>query len=133
MSQETQRQKVDSTVSFGEIGERLGAAIAATAEYRSFAEAHRDYRTDPQARQLLGQYQDTLRTVQLMQQLGNDTTAETRELEDLKKALDANQTLRRYFETQESLTTLLGEVNEFISERLGVDFAGLTKPRTGCC
>jgi cell fate (sporulation/competence/biofilm development) regulator YlbF (YheA/YmcA/DUF963 family) len=133
MMHESQRQTADPSISLCEVGEKLGAAIVATAEYQAFAEADRRFRRDAQARELLGKYQEAQQTVQLMQQLRNDGTEEARRLEDLQKTLEANKTLTSYFDAQQKLVALLTELNQFISERLNVDFAGLTKPRTGCC
>ena len=133
MTHENQRETNNPTVSLSEVGKKLGVAIVATAEYQEFTEAERRYQDDGHARQLLGQYQEARQTVQLMQQLRSDATQEARRLEDLQKTLESNQTLTRYIDTQEKLIALLRELNELISERLNLDFAGLTKPKTGCC
>lgn len=133
MIHETQRQAAQPATSLSEVGKNLGAAIVATVEYLAFAEAEQRFRNDAQAQELLGQYQEAQQTVQLMRQLRNDGTEEARRLEVLQRTLEANKTLTSYFGTQEKLIALLRELNEFISERLTVDFAGLTKRRTGCC
>lgn len=117
----------------GELGKMLGRTITSTPEYRAFAEAERRYQEDAQARELFGQYQEAQRTVQWMRHIAGDHTQEVKKLEKLEAALDANQTITGYFDTEEKLVALLKELNEFISERLGLDFAGVTKPKSGCC
>jgi len=133
MNNEITQQEHPATISPAEVGTKLGAAIVATAEYGAFRTAERSYQNDTQARQLLGQFQDAQQTLQLMRQLGSDTTEAAQRLENLQQAIEANQTLKSYFNAQEELVTLLRELNEFISERLNLDFAGLTKPKSGCC
>lgn len=133
MTHETERHRTKPTISLTEVGNKLGAAIVGTAEYQAFTEAERRYRDDTQAQELFGQYQEAQQTVQLMQQLRSDATQEARSLEDLRETLQSNQTLTSYFDTQNKLIALLRELNEFISERLNLDFAGLTKPKAGCC
>lgn len=129
-------QELDPTnpsMSLGRAGKELGAAIIATAEYRAFVEAKRRYEDDTQARELLGRYQESQRMAQLMRQLASDTTQEAQSLAELKQTIEANHTLMDYFDAQEKLIALLRALNEFISERLNLKFAELTKPKTGCC
>lgn len=133
MNTEITQHEPTVTMTPGEAGTKLGAAIAATAEYQAFSTAEQCYQNDPQARQLLGQYQDAQQTLQLMRQLGSDTAEEAQQLEKLGQEIEANGTLKEYFNAQEKLVALLRELNEFISERLNLDFAGLTKPKSGCC
>ncbi len=133
MTHETPGQADSRVINPTNIGKLLGATIVATTEYQAFTQAEHRYRNDTQAQELLQEYQDAQRAVQLMQHLGNDGAEETRKLEDLQKTLEANQTLMGYFDTQEKLIALLRELNESISERLNLDFAGVTKPKSGCC
>ncbi len=133
MNNEITRQAPRIRVSAREVSTRLGAAIVATAEYCAYSTAEQSYQNDVQARELLARYEDAQRTIQLSRQLGSDTREEAQRMEDLQRAIEANQTLKNYFSAQEELVTLLRELNEFLSERLNLDFAGLTKPRSGCC
>ena len=129
MNQKTETQIESSTVNLGEVASKLGVAVVAAAEYQAFNTAERRYRNDPQARELLAQFQEE----QWTQQLGKAATDDTQRLEGLQKNIEANQTLATYFEAQEKLVVLLRELNEFISGKLNLDFAGLTKPQRGCC
>jgi len=133
MIHEAQSHATKPTVSLSDVGKKLGAAIAATPQYRAFPEAKQCYEGDANARELLGQYQSAQRTVQLIQQLRSDGAEEARKLEDLQKNIEANQTLAAYFDAQKKLIALLRELNEFISGQLNLDFAELAKPPRGCC
>jgi len=133
MTTDRTQQAHPATMNLAAAGSILGAAIAATREYAEFRAVEQRYQNDTQAQELLSQYQEAQRTMQLMRQLGNATSDETQRLEELQRALEENQTLVDYFDAQEKLVALLRELNMFISERLNLDFAGLTKPKSGCC
>ena len=129
----TEKQTETTIMNLGDVASKLGIAVVATAEYHAFNAAERRYRNDPQARELLGRFQEEQRTVQLMEQLGKAAAEDTQRLEGLKKEIDANETLAGHFDAQEKLVALLRELNEFISGQLNMDFAALTKPQRGCC
>ena len=133
MNHGTERSAQVETTPLTGAAKHLGQTIYHTAEYRAFAVAEERYRADRQAQDLLGQLQESQRTLQLMRQLGSASAEETTRFEELQQAVNGHQTLRSYFEAQENLIALLREINEFVSERLNLDFAGLTKPTTGCC
>ncbi len=115
------------------VGTALGAAIVATDEYKAYRSAEQRVQNDAQARALLTQFQDAQQTVQLMRQIGNAAAEETAHLEELQIVVEANRTLTNYSSAEKRLIMLLRELNTFISERLDLDFAGLTKPKSGCC
>ena len=129
----TERQTETTIMDLGDVASKLGDAIVATAEYQAFNAAEQHYQNDSQARELLGQFQEEQRTVQLMQQLRTATAEDAQRLEDLQKNVEANETLAACFDAQEKLVALLRELNEFISGQLNMDFAELTKPQRGCC
>jgi cell fate (sporulation/competence/biofilm development) regulator YlbF (YheA/YmcA/DUF963 family) len=133
VNQKTETQIESSTVNLGEVASKLGVAIVATTEYQAFNTAQRRYRNDSEAQELLKQYQEAQRTTQLMQQLGNTGADHTQRLEEMENQINANRTLSAYFETQEKLVVLLRELDEFVSGKLNLEFAGLTKPQRGCC
>jgi cell fate (sporulation/competence/biofilm development) regulator YlbF (YheA/YmcA/DUF963 family) len=129
----TEKQTETTIMDLGDVASKLGDAIVAAAEYQAFNAAEQHYQNDSQARELLGQFQEEQRTVQLMQQLRTATAEDAQRLEDLQKNVEANETLAAYFDAQEKLVALLRELNEFISGQLNMDFAELTKPQRGCC
>jgi cell fate (sporulation/competence/biofilm development) regulator YlbF (YheA/YmcA/DUF963 family) len=126
-------QKLPGTASLTDVAAKLGVAVVATAEYQALNAAEKRYQIDTQARELFGRFQEQQRTVQLMQQLGKATPEEMQHMEELQKNIETNETLTGYFDAQEKLVALLRELNEFISSKLNMDFAELTKPQRGCC
>lgn len=128
-----EKQIESGAMSLEEVAGKLGVAVVATAEYRALNAAEKRYQNDTQARELFGRFQEQQRTVQLMQQLGKATPEDMEHLENLQKDIETNETLAGYFDAQEKLVALLRDLNEFISSRLNMDFAALSKPQRGCC
>ena len=128
-----EKQIESGAISLEEVAGKLGVAVVATAEYRALNAAEKRYQNDIQARELYGRFREQQRTVQLMQQLGKATPEDMEHLENLQKDIETNETLAGYFDAQEKLVALLRDLNEFISSRLNMDFAALSKPQRGCC
>ena len=51
----------------------------------------------------------------------------------VEKKLIAHPTYKRYMAAQEDLLIVLKDLNVYLTEKLGFDFADLTKPAGGCC
>lgn len=128
-----EKQIEPSTTELKDVASKLGTAIVETAEYQAYNAAEQCFQNDPQAQALLKQYEEAQQSLQLMWQLRSSTAEEMQRVSDLRKLVEANQTLAVYFAAQEKLIPLLRELNEFMSERLKMDFSGLTKPQRGCC
>ena len=64
---------------------------------------------------------------------GNDVFADYQKTEEKKNEVMQNETLKNYFDSQESLTNLYKEINEYISGKLNFNFASLAKPASSCC
>ncbi|WP_159438754.1 YlbF family regulator [Alkalispirochaeta americana] len=110
----------------------FAAGLSETPEYREYEAASEAYQQDAEAR-------DLLRTFQMAQEQTQRTTAwggtadDAQTLEDLRSQVTSNAVLSRFFASQENLVHLLKETNTYMTERLGFDFATLTKPAGGCC
>jgi cell fate (sporulation/competence/biofilm development) regulator YlbF (YheA/YmcA/DUF963 family) len=128
-----EKQIESGTKSLKEIAAKLGRAVVATAEYQAFNVAEKRFQNDSQAQELYGKYQEAQQSLQLMWQMRASTTEEMQQLSELRKLVEANETLAVYFSAQEKLIPLLRELNEYISKRLNLDFSGLTRPQRGCC
>jgi cell fate (sporulation/competence/biofilm development) regulator YlbF (YheA/YmcA/DUF963 family) len=129
----TEKQIEPSTTELRDVVVKLGSAIVETMEYQAYNAAERRFQNDPQAQILLKEHEDAQQSLQLMWQLKSSTEEEMQKLKNIKKLIEANQTLTEYFDAQDKLVPLLRELNEFISKRLNLDFSGLTKPQRGCC
>ena len=112
----------------------LAGAIAETAAYREYEQARTALHDDEAARELLQQFQQAQQFAQISGGWGGPAAAGgLGELERLERQVTQNATLARLFKAQEQLIATLKELNELMTERLGFDFAELTKPAGGCC
>ncbi len=124
----------DTTQDMTAAARELAGAIAETAAYREFEQASSALRSDEQARQLLQQFQQAQQFAQMAGGWGGaDAANQQQELQQLEQQVINNPTLSRLFKAQEQLIATLKELNEYMTERLGFDFAELTKPAGGCC
>lgn len=111
----------------------LARSVAETEAYRGFEAASDAFRADPEARELLGQFQSMAQQVQMAASWGGSTQADREKLESAQARMVENDTLRRYLNAQEALVAQLKELDSFLTNRLGFDFADMTKPAGGCC
>ncbi|MBZ6496986.1 halo-CC-star protein HcsL [Natrinema longum] len=95
--------------------------------YQEFTAASRALEEDPEAMELLSEYQTKQRE---MQQEGFEQSLLS-ELRDLKSEMTDNETIQRHQEAQEALVDLLQETNDMISGQIGREFAQSTGG--GCC
>jgi cell fate (sporulation/competence/biofilm development) regulator YlbF (YheA/YmcA/DUF963 family) len=82
---------------------------------------------------LLQQYQQSQQQLQMMQSWGGAQQEDIRRLEDMRNRMMENKTLKEFFEAQDELVAQLKELNRFMTDKLGFDFADMTKPAGGCC
>jgi len=114
----------DTSQKILEAARQLAGAIGASEPYLRFESALQKFRQDETAKDLLMQYRRVERRVQMG--LQDDLTA-------VRDQVMENPTLKEYFEAQEALIKELQELNGYVSERLGFDFASLARPAGGCC
>lgn len=112
---------------------RFAHAIGKSAQFQRFEEISEKLRKDQEAQRLFSEFQEAQQMFQMAQSWGRSSDKEFERLEQLKNQLFTNSTLKEYFEAQEDLVRMLKELNDFMSEKLGFDFANLTKPAGGCC
>jgi len=127
-------RSTDTTQDMTAAARELAGAIAETAAYREFEQVSSALRNDEQARQLLQQFQQAQQFAQMSGGWGGTNAAnQQQELQQLEQQVINNPTLSRLFKAQEQMIAMLKELNEYMTERLGFDFAELTKPAGGCC
>ncbi|VAX28984.1 hypothetical protein MNBD_IGNAVI01-3078, partial [hydrothermal vent metagenome] len=86
-----------------------------------------------QAKSILREYNMALNKYNQKTKSGTDLYADYQKLESMEKEVKKNETLKNYFDSQESLTNLYKEINEYISGKLNFNFASLAKPASSCC
>lgn len=90
------------------------------------AKAHLD--SDPEARELLERFSTAQRDLRQRQGKGGVTQADMDRLRTLQHAVQSNRVIMDYAETQQAAIAYLPDVNQEISQLIGVDFASLAGP-----
>ncbi len=116
-----------------EAARKFGRTIGESNVYKNFEAAHQSLRGDQEAQQLLQQYQQSQQQLQMMQSWGGAQQDDIQRPEDMRKQMMENKTLKEFFEAQDELVAQLKELNQFMTDKLGFDFADMTKPAGGCC
>lgn len=116
-----------------DVSKNLARAIVDSEHYQRYERANEYLQADQKAQDLLSEFQSTQQNLQMLQSWGGASQENIKQFEQLKKQLFSNLTLKEYFAAREKLVLMLKELNTFISEKLGFDFASLAKPAGGCC
>lgn len=88
---------------------------------------------DPQAMQLLSDLSALQQKIRRQQNTGAISQVDLTQLRALQSAVGTNETIQEHLMTQELAVAFLREVNQEISQLLGVDFASLARRSSGCC
>jgi cell fate (sporulation/competence/biofilm development) regulator YlbF (YheA/YmcA/DUF963 family) len=88
---------------------------------------------DDQAKTLLQQLGQLQSEIRASQARGAVTQAELDRLRALQREVQSNPTISNFASTQQAAVAHLREINQEISQLLGVDFAALARPAGGCC
>ncbi len=112
--------------------EDLAMQLLASEPFTAYHAARGRFNADAGARALLqrlSQAQAELRQKQMRQTVAQ---SDVDQLRALQSAVQADRTIADYMHAQQMAVGFLREMNQEISELLGVDFAALAK-RPGCC
>ena len=110
----------------------LAASMSSAEPFVTYWQADRALNQDEGAQQLLEQLaaaQADLRRRQYDNGLGED---DLRRLRSLQEAVQSSTSISEHTAAQQRVIGLVREVNQEISQLLGVDFGSLAK-RSGCC
>ena len=116
-----------------ESARELARGIAGATIYAEYESARDALQGDDEARALFDELQEAEQRLQMSGSWGGSTQDDIQKVQAIRERVFANATLRRYFDSQEKLVEGLKELNAFMAERLGFDFADMTKPAGGCC
>ncbi len=119
--------------SYVQASRSLAKAIAATGNYAIFEKARDRLSTDAEARNMLKQLEAAEQKAQLSASWGGLSDHERRKLERMQEETFKQPTILAFLEAQKSLIAELQELNRYMTEKLGIDLADMTKPQTGCC
>jgi cell fate (sporulation/competence/biofilm development) regulator YlbF (YheA/YmcA/DUF963 family) len=112
--------------------EDLANNLLASEPFTAYHAAHGRFNADPEARALLQQLSQSQAELRQKQAHRTVTQSDVDQLKALQSAVQADRTITDYAGTRQTAIGFLREINQEISELLGVDFAALAK-RSGCC
>ena len=108
--------------------ERLATVITSAEPIAAYLQAKARLDTDPQARDLLECLSSAQSDLRMRQVNGNITQADLDHLRTLQLQVQSNRLIMDYAETQQAAIAYLPQVNQEISQLIGVDFASLAGP-----
>lgn len=101
-------------------------AIADSETYQQFMDANERLENDEEAMQLLNEYRQKQRQMQM-----NFDQSLMAELQELQEEMSENETIQQHRQAQTALVELLQQTNNVISEPIGMEFA--QSSGGGCC
>lgn len=111
----------------------LGKAILNSEAYNNFVKARDQFRIDESAKEASREYNTVISDYQNRARWGGITPEDETKIEEARKKAMENKVLSDYYNSQEKLIGFYQELNEYLSEKLKFNFAGLAKPAGGCC
>jgi cell fate (sporulation/competence/biofilm development) regulator YlbF (YheA/YmcA/DUF963 family) len=111
----------------------LAENLAQSEPFLRLKVAEQRLHADPQAMQLLSDLSALQQKIRKQQTTGAISQKDLTQLRALQSAVGTNETIQDHLLTQELAVAFLREVNQTISQQLGVDFATLARRSSGCC
>ena len=96
-------------------------------------EADRKLHVDREAMRLLTEFAELQQKIRAQQHSGAISESDIKRMRELQSAVGTNDVIQEHGLAQETAIAFLREVNQEISNLLGVDFASLTRRSGGCC
>lgn len=93
-----------------------------------YHQAKARFDSDPQARELIERLSAAQRDIRLRQAQGIVNQADLDRLRLLQRQVQSNRVIMDYARTQEAAIAFLPQVNQEISELIGINFASLAGP-----
>ena len=112
--------------------QNLGSALKNSVSLRADADAIAKMEADVQATALLDELQRVQSDVRVRQPKGEVTADEIARLRQLQSQVQAHPTIAAFLVTDQQAKAYLPQVNQAISNLLGIDFASLGRV-SGCC
>ncbi len=111
----------------------LANNLAQSEPFLRYEAAEQRLHADTQAMQLLSDLSALQQKIRQQQYSGSISQKDLTQLRALQSAVGANEVIEDYMMTEELAIAFLREVNQEISQLLGVDFALLARRSSGCC
>jgi len=111
-----------------EATESLAATLLSAEPIMVYNRAKACLDSDPQACNLLERLTAAQRDMRLHQGNGSATQTDIENLRSLQREVQSNQVIMDYAKAQQAAIAFLPQINQEISELIGVDFASLAGP-----
>ena len=98
-----------------------------------FKAAEGKMNANQEALRLLAEFSELQQKIRTQQYSGANAESDIKRLRALQSAIGTNETIQDYELTKELAVAFLREVNQEISQLLGIDFASLARRSSGCC
>ncbi len=112
--------------------QNLTENLVASEPFVRYFQAHQAFEADSEAQSLLKDISSIQGEIRQKQQRGQVTQEDIDVLRALQTQAQSSDTLMQYANTQQEAVSFLREINQEISQLLGMDFAALSR-KTGCC
>lgn len=109
----------------------LAVALAETPQFEAFEHAYMRFRDDERAQEAMRAYQEKQNSLQMMLMLNAASPEQLEELERLRQAWMAEESMVAYLDAQTALALLARSIDTLLSERIGFGFAATCRP--SCC
>ena len=106
-------------------------ALSEVPEFVAFEAAADRYRHDQPARQAMAAYQTEQRSLAVLLRLGAASAEQRGELDRLNQAAFSQPSVAAYIQAQTALMALCQDTAEYLSERIGLDYASACG--ASCC
>jgi cell fate (sporulation/competence/biofilm development) regulator YlbF (YheA/YmcA/DUF963 family) len=110
----------------------LNEALTQSPPLRSYADALAKMKADPSATGLLDELERVQADLRVRQSNGGITQADTARLRQLQADVQAHPTIAAFLAVDQAVKGYMPQVNKFISDLIGIDFASLGRTK-GCC
>jgi cell fate (sporulation/competence/biofilm development) regulator YlbF (YheA/YmcA/DUF963 family) len=111
----------------------LAENLVQSEPFLHFQEADHKLQADREALHLLTEFEELQHKILAQQHSGNICESDIKRLREVQRAIRTNDVIQEQKLAQETAIAFLREVNQEISNHLGVDFASLTRRSGGCC
>ncbi len=116
-----------------EAAQSLAENLAQSEPFLRYKAAADKYNLDAEAGRLVAELSDLQQSIRSRQYNGGISERDLKRLRELQMAARLNATILEYNASQAEAIEFLREVNQEISQLVGIDFASLTRRSSGCC
>ena len=113
--------------------ETLAENVLASEPFVAFEQAYARFEADRQASRLMRELTEAQTNLRMRQSNGGLSQADIAQFRALQMEAQANRLIGGYIQTQNNAMDSLKEINQEISQALGVDFAALARRPGRCC